>query len=213
MLEDFKKALINMEEEEALDLAEKMLQQGEDPLKILDATKNAVETVGKKYEEGEYFMPELLMTGEILNQVTEKVKPHLEEKQAEEGAQKLGKVLIGTVKGDIHDIGKNIVIFMLDINGFEVKDIGEDVPPENFVEEIKNFQPDVVGMSALLTMAFDAMKETVEAINNAGLGDNVKTIIGGAPVNDEVVEYTGADGWAKNAVEAVSVLKNWVKEG
>jgi 5-methyltetrahydrofolate--homocysteine methyltransferase len=167
-----------------------------------------VEEVGKRYEEGEYFLPELMLTGQMLTQISELAKDRL----STEGVQqkRLGRVLIGTVKGDIHDIGKNVVAFMLDSNGFEVKDLGVDVPPERFVEAAREFKPQVVGMSALLTLAFDPMKETVQAFEEAGLRDQVKIMIGGAPVNEQIKEYTGADAWGKDAVEAVSLAKKWV---
>jgi 5-methyltetrahydrofolate--homocysteine methyltransferase len=131
--------------------------------------------------------------------------------QARAGAQKkLGRVVIGTVKGDIHDIGKNIVTFLLDANGFEVRDLGVDVSPLKFVEAIRDFRPQVVGLSGFLTLAFDAMKETVEAIKAAGLRDGVKIMIGGGQVNNKIQEYAGADAYGKDAVTGVSLAKKWV---
>jgi 5-methyltetrahydrofolate--homocysteine methyltransferase len=131
--------------------------------------------------------------------------------QAQAGAQKkLGRVVIGTVQGDIHNIGKNIVIFMLDVNGFEVRDLGVDVAPQKFVEAIRDFQPQVVGLSGFLTLAFDAMKETVEAIQTAGLRDEVKIVIGGGQVSEEISQYVGADAYGKDAMSGVSLAKKWV---
>ena len=112
--------------------------------------------------------------------------------------------------GDLHDIGKNIVTFMLDINGFDVKDIGIDVPAETFIDEINQFQPDVVGLSGFLTLAFDSMKETIEAIQDAGLRDTIKIMIGGGQVDETVRNYTGADAFGTNAIDAVSLCKNWI---
>ena len=121
-----------------------------------------------------------------------------------------GKVLIGTVEGDIHDIGKNIVSFMLDVNGFEVLDLGVDVPPQKFVDAIQDFQPQVVALSGFLTLSFDAMKNTVAAIDSAGLRDKVKIMIGGGQINEEVNEYAGADGYGRDAVAGISFAKKWV---
>lgn len=202
-------AIVEMREEEALDLAKKSLESGEDPLAMVDLFRKAVEEVGDRYEKGEYFLPELMMTGQIMNQLAELTKDKICAESADTG-KKLGTVLIGTVKGDIHDIGKNIVTFMLDANGFEVKDLGVDIAPEKFVEAIKEHKPQVVGLSALLTLAFDPMKDTVDAIEKAGLRDSVKIMVGGAPVNDQIREYAGADGWGKDAVEAVTLAKKWV---
>jgi 5-methyltetrahydrofolate--homocysteine methyltransferase len=117
---------------------------------------------------------------------------------------------MGTVEGDIHDIGKDVVVFMLEANGFEVIDLGVDVSPDAFVQKIGETRPDVVGMSGLLTLAFQSMKETVDAIREAGLRDEVKIMLGGAPVDEHVQEYSGADGWGKDAMEAVALARQWV---
>ncbi len=122
----------------------------------------------------------------------------------------MGKVLIGTVHGDLHDIGKNIVTFMLDINGFEVKDIGIDVPVKTFIKEINAYQPDVVGLSGFLTLAFDSMKETINAFEAEGMRDKFKIMIGGGQIDETVRGYTGADAFGVNAVEAVHLCKNWM---
>ena len=208
MTEKLVEAIVGMREEEAIGLAREALEAGTEPMEVMESCRRAVEEVGKRYEEGEYFLPELMLTGQMLTQISELAKDRL----STEGVQqkRLGRVLIGTVKGDIHDIGKNVVAFMLDSNGFEVKDLGVDVPPERFVEAAREFKPQVVGMSALLTLAFDPMKETVQAFEEAGLRDQVKIMIGGAPVNEQIREFTGADAWGKDAVEAVSLAKKWV---
>jgi 5-methyltetrahydrofolate--homocysteine methyltransferase len=148
-----------------------------------------------------------MLAGEMLTQITDMVKPELA-KMPE--VKRLGKVVVGTVAGDIHDIGKNIVSFMLDVNGFEVLDLGVDVSPQKFVEAIGDFQPQVVGLSGFLTLAFDAMKETVEAIKSAGLRDGVKIMIGGGQVNEKIQEYAGADAYGKDAMAGVSLAKKWV---
>ena len=138
------------------------------------------------------------------------LKPKLKDKTTSVTSDPLGKVLIGTVKGDIHDIGKDIVTFMLQVNGFNVLDLGIDVPPSKFVDAIKDFQPQVVGMSCLLTLAFDSMKETVEAIENAGLREEVKIMVGGGQVSEMVRDYASADAYGEDAVSAVRLAKNWV---
>jgi methanogenic corrinoid protein MtbC1 len=202
-------AIIEMREEEALALAKEALDNGADPLEMVDVYRKAVEEVGNRYEKGDYFLPELMMTGEMMKQLAELARDVVCAESSDTG-KKLGRVLIGTVKGDIHDIGKNIVTFMLDANGFEVKDLGVDVSSDKFIEAIKEFKPQVVGLSALLTLAFDPMKETVEAFEKAGLRDKIKIMVGGAPVNEQIRDYTGADAWGKDAVEAVSLAKKWV---
>lgn len=207
MFEKLADAMIHMREDEALQIAEALLDKGESPLKILDCCTKSMETVGKLFEQGEYFLPELIMAGEMLKQISEKVKPKL---AGEAKTKKLGRVLIGTVEGDIHDIGKNILVFLLDVNGFEVRDIGIDVPRQKFVEEINAFQPQVVGMSGLLTLAFQSMKETIEAISEAGLRDRVKIMIGGGQVSEVVCNFAGADACGKDAMHGVTLVKQWI---
>lgn len=200
-------AIADMREEDALRIVREMVESGSDPMTILDAAREAMAVVGRRYEEGTYFLPELMLAGEMLGQITEIVKPALA--KAPE-VTRYGKVVIGTVQGDIHDIGKNIVTFMLDVNGFDVLDLGVDVPPQKFVEAIRDFQPQVVGLSGFLTLAFDAMKETVDAIKEAGLRDGVKIMIGGGQVTEEVKTYTGADAYGRDAMAGVSLAKQWV---
>jgi methanogenic corrinoid protein MtbC1 len=200
-------AIADMREEEALKLVSEMVESGSDPTAILDATREAMDLVGQRYDAGTYYLPELVLAGEMMNQIMDLVKPKLA------GAQEVkrhGKVVIGTVEGDIHDIGKDIVAFMLDANGFEVLDLGVDVPPQKFVDAIQDFQPQVVGLSGFLTLAFDAMKDTVAAIESAGLRDKVKIMIGGGQVNEEINAYAGADGYGKDAMVGVSLAKKWV---
>jgi 5-methyltetrahydrofolate--homocysteine methyltransferase len=200
-------AIADMREEEALKLVREMVESDSNPMEILDTTREAMDLVGKRFEEGTYFLPELMLAGEMMNQITEIIKPKLAEMPDRE---RHGKVLIGTVEGDIHDIGKNIVSFMLDVNGFEVLDLGVDVPPQKFVEAMQEFQPQVVALSGFLTLAFDSMKETIENITKAGLRDKVKIMIGGGQINEEVKVYAGADGYGKDAVAGISLAKKWV---
>lgn len=201
------KAMADMREEDALRLTREMVESGADPTAILGAAREAMDIVGQRYEAGEYFLPELVMAGEMLNQITALVKPELAKLPQ---VERKGKVLIGTVAGDIHDIGKNIVSFMLDVNGYEVVDLGIDVSPAKFVEAIQEFQPQVVGLSGFLTLAFDAMKDTVDAIEAAGLRDQVKIVLGGGQVTDKIVEYAGADAYGDDAMTAVNLAKKWI---
>ena len=201
------KAIADMREDEALKLVQEMMEGGSGPMAILEAAREAMDLVGKRYDEGTYFLPELMLAGEMMNQITEIVKPELSKMPQ---VERHGKVLIGTVQGDIHDIGKDIVTFMLDVNGYEVLDLGVDVPPEKFVEAIKDFQPQVVGLSGFLTLAFDAMKDTVDAIKAAGLRDGVKIMVGGGQISDEVKEHTGADAYGRDAMVAVKLAKDWI---
>jgi methanogenic corrinoid protein MtbC1 len=200
-------AIADMREEKALNVAKEMVEGGSEPMAILDAAREAMAIVGQRYQEGTYFLPELVVAGEMLEQITDMIKPELA-KMPE--VKRLGKVVIGTVAGDIHDIGKNVVSFMLDVNGFDVLDLGVDVPAQKFVEAIRDFQPQVVGLSGFLTLAFDAMKETVEAIKTAGLRDGVKIMIGGGQVNEKIQEYAGADAYGRDAMAGVSLAKKWV---
>ena len=202
--------LSDMNEDDAFALAKKMLlEEGANPIRVLELCRNAMDIVGKRFEKGEYFLPELVLAGEMLENIGAIAKPLIKQAPGEE-PKKLAKVLIGTVHGDLHDIGKNIVTFMLDINGFEVKDIGIDVPVKNFIDEISQFKPDVVGLSGFLTLAFDSMKETITAIQDAGLRDKLKIMIGGGQVDETVRNYTGADAFGTNAIDAVSLCKNWM---
>ena len=200
-------AMVNMKEKEALEITKQLLDDGEDPISILNACKDAMTVVGERFEKGEFFLPELVMAGEMLSQISAIVKPKITSSQASEH---LGKVIIGTVEGDIHDIGKDIVVFMLDVNGFEVLDLGIDVPVQKFVDAIKDFKPAVVGLSGFLTLAFDSMKATVDAIKEAGLRDDIKIMIGGGQIDDEVRKYAGADAYGSDAMDAVKLSKKWI---
>ena len=207
MADDLVKALADLKEKEALGIVEERLSAGESPLQIIDDARHAMEIVGKRFEAKEYFLPELVYSGEILRQITEMVKPRLTEAAQ---VKHLGKFVIGTVAGDIHDIGKNVVAFMLDVNGFEVYDLGVDVPAQKFVETVEETKAEIIGLSGFLTLAFDSMKGTVDAMRAAGLRDKVKIMIGGGQVDDEIRKYTGADAYRPDAIAAVSLAKEWV---
>jgi 5-methyltetrahydrofolate--homocysteine methyltransferase len=198
--------LADLKEKEAFKIVEDRLNAGEEPLKILDDARMGMEIVGKRFADSEYFIPDLIYSGEILKEITELVKPKLA-KAAE--IKRLGKIVIGTVAGDIHDIGKNIVVFMLDVNGFEVYDLGVDVPVQKFVDKVKESGAPIVGLSGFLTLAYDSMKQTIEAIKDAGLRDKVRVMIGGGQITEEVMKYTGADAYGRDAMAGVSLAKKW----
>lgn len=203
-------AIADMREDEALALAGAMFEGGTDPFRVLALCREAMETVGSRFQSGEYFLPELILAGEMLEKIGAMAKPLIQGRSGAE-ARKLGRVLIGTVHGDLHDIGKNIVTFMLDINGYEVRDLGIDVPADKFIEAIREFRPSVVGLSGFLTLAFDSMKETIGAIGAAGLRDGMKIMIGGGQVDETVRGYTGADAFGNNAMAAVSLCRGWIQ--
>jgi 5-methyltetrahydrofolate--homocysteine methyltransferase len=207
MIKDLINTIADLKEKEALGIVQDRLNAGEDPLRILDDTRRGVEIVGKRFSDQEYFIPDLVYSGEILKRITDMVKPKLT-KTAE--VKRLGKVIIGTVAGDIHDIGKDIVVFMLDVNGFEVFDLGIDVPVAKFVDAIQETGGKVVGMSGFLTLAFQSMKDTVTAIEKAGLRNQVKIMIGGGQIDDLVRNFTGADAYGKDAMDAVKLAKGWI---
>jgi len=198
--------IADMQEEEALALAKELLDAGTPPTQILDDCRAAMIIVGKRFEEGQYFIPELILAGEMLKSISAEVKPRM---MGSQDVEKGPKVVVGTVKGDIHDIGKDIVVFMLDVNGFEVFDLGIDVPPQAFVDKIREVKPAVVALSGFLTLAYDSMKETVAAIKAAGLRDSVKIMVGGGTVDDQVRQYAGADAYGLDAMAAVTLAKQW----
>lgn len=182
------------------------LKSGMDPVDIVDTLSGALEEVGKKYESGEYFLSELIMAGHLATQITDILKPHLVKTKMKTA----GKVVFGTVKGDVHDIGKNIVIMMLQTAGFEVIDLGVDVPTEKFVEAITNEKPDVMCMSALLTSTMNEMENVIDVLKENGLKDKVKVVVGGRPTSEKFADEIGADGYAGDAVKAVKVVKELI---
>ncbi|MBW1767424.1 MAG: cobalamin-dependent protein [Deltaproteobacteria bacterium] len=197
----------DLKEQEALDLVKKQLEEGTEPMGILGSAREGMKIVGERFAGETYFIPDLIYSGEILKGVAGLVEPHIKKEQ---DVERLGKVIIGTVAGDIHDIGKDLVTFMLDISGFEVIDLGIDVPVQKFVDTIKDTGARVVGLSGFLTLAFDSMKETIDAIKEAGLRDDLKIMIGGGQIDEEVRGFTGADAYGKDAMEAVKLAQGWI---
>jgi methanogenic corrinoid protein MtbC1 len=201
--------IVDMREDDAVALAQKLLDSGAEPLGLLDDCREALGVIGNRFAAGECFVPELILAGEMLRQIGAMVKPRIQSGGGT-AQKKIGKIVFGTVEGDIHDIAKDIVVFMLDVNGFDVMDLGVDVPVAKFVEAVKEFKPQVVGLSGFLTLAYDPMKNTVQALADAGLRDSVKVMIGGGQMDDQVAAYAKADAYGKDAMAAVTLSKGWV---
>ena len=206
MTQELTQAIVDLREDDALAMVDQALADGSDPVAILADCKAAMDVIGDKFAAGEAFIPELIMAGEIMTGVSAKLKPHLTAVTPED---KLGVVVIGTVQGDIHDIGKDIVVTMLDIAGFDVVDLGVDVKIEEFIATAQEKHAQVIAMSCLLTSAIDSMKKVVAAAREVDL-NGCRLMIGGAPITEQVVAYTGADGYGKDAVEAVELAKQWI---
>lgn len=184
------------------------LNLGADAAEIVAAMRRGLDEVGERYERGEYFLSELIMAGIIATEIANILKPHLETSAKIHA----GKVVIGTVKGDLHDIGKNIVVAMLSSMGFATIDLGIDVSAESFLEAAKLEKPDIVAMSCLLTVALDEMRRTIEKLDEAGLRRKLKVIVGGRPVSPEFAKEIGADAYGRDAIEAVRIAKDLVEE-
>jgi len=212
ILERIRRLMVEIRIDEVKEAVDEALRMGIKPLDIIDnALTPAIREIGDLFEKGEYFLPELIISADLFKEIMdEKLKPLL---TAEGSAREaLGRVVIGTVKGDLHDIGKNIVATMLEIAGFEVYDLGVDVAPEEFVRKAKEVNADIVAMSALLTTTMIEMKNVIELLKREGLRDKVKVIVGGAPVTEEFARQIGADAYAEDAVKAVEVCKKLVGE-
>jgi len=195
----------DLNEEEVLAQIRKELAAGTDPGAILEACRKGMNLVGERYEKHEYFVADLMMVGMIFKEAMEILSPKL--KGMATAAASKGTVVFGTVAGDIHDIGKNVVVSMLGAAGFDVHDLGVDVPVDKFVAEVKVTGAKVLGLSGLITVSYDGMKATIEALKAAGLRDKTKVMIGGGIVNESVRQYTGADAWGKDANEAVAICQ------
>ena len=191
-------------------IVQEELAAGVDPMALISETMiPAMDEVGKLFQEEEYFVPELMMAGRAMKAAMEPLRPLL----AASGAKPTGVVVIGTVKGDLHDIGKNLVISMLEGAGFKVVDLGADVSPQKFVEAIREHQPQILCLSALLTVTMTAMKTTIDAVKEAGLRHSVKILVGGAPLNERYAMEIGADGYSATATEAVALARRQVGLG
>ncbi len=203
-------AIADLREDEVRQLVERHIADGGDISSLLAECRLGMDIVGQRYRAKEYFLSELIVSGQIFKDAMAIVEPLL---LAQNALPTSTRVVLGTVKGDIHDLGKDIVGTLLKGSGFEVHDLGVDVPPRKFVEKLAETQAPILALSGLITPAFDSMKQTVEALREAGLRDNVKVIIGGGIVTQKAMEYTGADAFSDDAAEGVEIcrkLAGWV---
>ncbi|MFZ7119955.1 MAG: cobalamin B12-binding domain-containing protein [Eubacteriaceae bacterium] len=201
-----------LEEEDALDLLTEYMNSNptqEHAEMVLRACQEGMEIVGDLFEKGEYFVGDLIFAGELLKGAINILKPAI---GVGSSSAKIGKIVIGTVHGDLHDIGKNIFVIMSEAAGFEVHDLGIDQPVRAFVDKVKEVNPDIIGLSGVITLALGAMKDTVEGLKEAGVKDDFKIIIGGNPVTHEACEHIGADAFTTNATEGVKICKKWVRK-
>ncbi|MFX0021294.1 MAG: B12-binding domain-containing protein [Candidatus Hermodarchaeota archaeon] len=206
--EDFINAAVNMDIRAAKESTKKAINEGIDPYDFIEAAiAKALKIIGDKFENEEFFLPELFMAAEIVKKAMKILKPHI---KGSENQKKLGKIVIGTAKSDMHDIGKNIVSFFLKAEGFEVIDLGVDVSPEQFVDTVRNEKPDILAISALITLTMPEVSNTLKALENANLRNQIKVIVGGAPITQEFIEDIGADALAINAIDGVKKCKRWV---
>ncbi len=197
-------AIVTGDAKTSRSVTEQALKDGADPLKlVMDHMAPVMSEVGRRFECNDYFVPELLLSARAMKAAMELIRPLL----TAQGAQPVGRVAIGTVKGDLHDIGKNLVAAMLEGGGFEVIDLGVNVTPEQFVNTVKEKKANVVALSALLTTTMPSMKTTIDALQQAGVRQQVKVIIGGAPITQKYADEIGADGYSDNAAEAVPLAK------
>jgi len=203
-LEEISDALTKLEEDKVLQYVKEKIDANEDPIKILEACRKGMAEIGKG--DDEIFLTDLIMAGEIFNEALELLMPKLKNSIT----KSVGKIVIGTVEGDIHNIGKDIAIKFLKAEGFEVIDLGVNVPAQKFVDAIKEYNPHIVGMSGLLTLSIKPMKKSIETIDAANLRDKVKVIIGGERVDEEVCIYVGADAWVNDVIEGIKIIKKWV---
>lgn len=200
---DIVEAIVNLEEQTALQISKNMLEKGIDPIEILEKGKEGMSIVGQRFEDGSFFLSDMIMAAEIFKELMNIIRPQLKKSVITEK----GKVVIGTVAGDVHDIGKNLMIALLAAEGFEVIDLGVDVPPEKFVEAIQEYKPDIVGMSSLLTIAIESVKNTINSIREAGLSENVKIIVGGGRIDEYASDYLKPDAYTDNAAKGVRLCK------
>ncbi|MDP2919649.1 MAG: cobalamin-dependent protein [Dehalococcoidia bacterium] len=204
-MSELSSALANLEEEKVARIIKQELGTGKDSMGVLTELRKGMDEVGQRYKKGEYFLSELIVSGEIFKDAMKVLEPTLKK----DGGGPATKVVIGTVKGDIHNIGKDIVATLLKGVGFEVYDLGIDVPVKAFVDKVVETKATIVGMSGLLTPSFESMKETVDALKEAGLRNKVKVIIGGGVVTELVQRHTGADAFTDDAMEGVEIIKKW----
>lgn len=209
MVSELVDAIAKLERDEVLEYLRKEIQKGTDPLEIVEQLSQGLKIVGDLYDKREYFLAELIAAGDIFQEAFQEIKPILEKKNLK--TQSKGKIVIGTVQGDIHDIGKTIVATLLVSSGYYVEDLGVDVPPEKFMEAIKKTDADVLAMSALLTVAIESAKETIQLLEKNNLRNKVKIIVGGAAFNEDIAKKIGADAYGKDALDAIKFCEKILK--
>ncbi|WP_051534095.1 cobalamin B12-binding domain-containing protein [Desulfitibacter alkalitolerans] len=197
----------DLQEDAVREVVLKRIASGDDPLHIIDDCQRGMKLVGERYEQGKYYIAGLIMAGEIFRQVTEILQPVLKDQSV---AEIKGSVLLGTVEGDIHDLGKNILSILLTCHGFKVQDLGVDVPPGKFVERVKELQPDIVGLSGLLTHSYSKMKQIIELVKNEtkSLSLDIPVVIGGSQINEQVARVVGTKFWCNDAVKGIRICLN-----
>lgn len=209
IIQQFIDAIISMDIETAKKTCKDAISKGILPYKIIqEGIIEAVSIIGEKFEKEEYFLAELIMGGEIIKQSMNILEPHI---KGNSNTNVRGKIVIGTAKGDLHDIGKNIVIMFLSAEGFDVLDLGVDVSPEKFIEAVKNIKPKILAISALVSSTMVEVKKVMTALNDAKLRDQVKIIVGGAPISQIFVDDIGADAYAKDVIDGVKTCKRWTE--
>ena len=209
MMRDLTTAIADIEDEQVIDLVEKQLSEGRNPFLILGDLKKGMDIVGQKFSDNEYFLVELVMSADVFTRAMKKLEAGLLSTQKENAS---GKIVIGTVSGDVHYIGKNLVVAFLMSNGFDVFDLGEDVPPEKFIEKLKETGAKVLALSGLITTTHEVMKQTIEALTQAGIRDNVRVMIGGGDIDQSIVDYTGADAFGKDAMSSVDIARKFIED-
>jgi len=201
-------AIAELKEDEVNWLVREKIEAGVDPLALVDECREGMRLVGERHRTGDYFLGELIMSGEIFKNAMGLIEPLL---KADRPVRPLARMVVGTAKGDIHNIGKDIVAMLLKAAGFEVYDAGIDVPPEVFVQKVRETESTILGISGLLTTSFESMKLTVQALEAAGLRNSVKVIVGGGIVNEMVQKYVGADAFADDAPEGIEICKSFAQ--
>ncbi len=211
MSEELIQAMVELEESKTYELVRDLVEKGTDAKEIIEILRKGVEIIGDKFNKKEYFLTELVMAGEIFQQSALILEPYLKDKASFE--KSAGVIVVGTVKGDVHDIGKNIFVTLLKAAGYEVYDLGVDIDTEKFIKKVKETNAQVVGYSGLLTIALESMKNTTEALIKEGLRDKVKIIIGGLPTDELWMKEAGADAFTDNAFEGLKIVNKWIKGG
>ena len=209
MLSQLTKSLIELERDKVLSEVRERLIQGEDPMRMIEECKEGMALVGEKYKNKEYFLAELMLSGDLFKEAMELIDPYLGENTAESDIK--GKIILVTIKGDIHDLGKNVLGTLLKLEGFKIYDLGVDVNPDILVEKVKEVQPDFLGFSSLLTVTFDPMKEVIDKLKQAGLRDKLKIMVGGGITTPLVKDYIGADFQTIDAMEGVQYCLEYIR--